>query len=102
MLTTITAMAAQVKKDAQNNANLHCSLSAMVMDLDQQGMHLRDHAQALTLKEVSLDVRETAIELKLDKIDTQLHKLKQEADRGDSAIRSIQELTKKSMSASVS
>ena len=95
-------MVAQVKEDAQNNTDIHCSLSTMVKDLDQQVIHIRDHAQALTLKAVTLDARETAIDLKMDKIDTQLHKLKQEMDRGNSVIRSIQELTKKSMSASVS
>ena len=94
-------MAAQVKEDAENNATVHCSLSRMVKDLDKQGTHLRNQAEALTLKAVTLKARETEIDLKMDKIDTQLQEMKQESDRGDAVIHSIQELTKKSMSASV-
>ena len=69
-LTTITKMAAQVKEDAENNATVHCSLSQMVKELDKQGTHLRNQAEALTLKAIALKASKTEIDLKMEKIDT--------------------------------
>ena len=74
---------------------------AMKKDLEQQEARLCSHAQALTAKVVLLEAQQKLIESKLDKMDTQLQELKRQLDRGDLVIRSIQDLTKKSMAASV-
>ena len=67
LMATITAMAAQVKKDSRNNAEVQSSLSAMKKDLDQQETRFCGHNQALTVKAVLLDAREKTIGTKLEK-----------------------------------
>ena len=107
-MATIIAMDAQVKQDAERVAHnttdvqlcMERTLPAMKKDLDQREAHLCSHAQVLIAKTVSLEAREISIGSKLDKMSKQLQELKRELDRGDSVIRSIQDLTKKSMTTS--
>ena len=74
LMVTITAIAAQVKPDAEKVAHdiaevqscMETTLPVVKRDLEQQEMCLCSHAQVLTIKEVSLAAQEKSIESKLD------------------------------------